>query len=52
VSLAELGRAAGRHRRAHDIDPWLHHYNHHRPHAGIHALTPAAQLNDLLGNDN
>jgi transposase InsO family protein len=34
------------------IDPWLHHYNHHRPHAGIHAQTPAQRLNNLLGNDN
>jgi transposase InsO family protein len=38
--------------RARAIDPWLHHYNHHRPHAGINALTPAARLNNLLGNDN
>ena len=37
--------------RSHAIDPWLHHYNHHRPHAGINALTPAARLNNLLGND-
>jgi transposase InsO family protein len=34
-----------------DMPAWLHHYNHHRPHAGIHALTPAARLNNLLGND-
>jgi transposase InsO family protein len=27
---------------------WLHHYNHHRPHAGIHASTPAERLNNLL----
>jgi transposase InsO family protein len=33
------------------IDAWLHHYNHHRPHAGINATTPAARLNNLLGND-
>jgi transposase InsO family protein len=38
--------------RTHAIDPWLHHYNHHRPHAGINALTPAARLNNLLGNDS
>jgi transposase InsO family protein len=37
--------------RTQAIDPWLHHYNHHRPHAGINALTPAARLNNLLGND-
>jgi transposase InsO family protein len=38
--------------RSHAIDPWLHHYNHHRPHAGIHASTPIARLNNLLGNDS
>jgi transposase InsO family protein len=38
--------------RSHAIDSWLHHYNHHRPHAGLNAATPAARLNNLLGNDN
>ena len=38
--------------RSQAIDPWLHHYNHHRPHAGINVLTPAARLNNLLGNDS
>jgi transposase InsO family protein len=38
--------------RTRAIDPWLHHDNHHRPHAGINALTPAARLNNLLGNDS
>jgi transposase InsO family protein len=38
--------------RSQAIDPWLHHYNHHRPHAGIHAATPIARLNNLLGNDS
>ncbi len=28
--------------RATDMPAWLHWYNHHRPHAGIHADTPAA----------
>jgi transposase InsO family protein len=37
--------------RSRAIDPWLHHYNHHRPHAGINAATPVARLNNLLGND-
>ncbi|HEX6113377.1 MAG TPA: IS481 family transposase, partial [Geminicoccaceae bacterium] len=27
-------------------------YHHHRPHAGIHASTPAARLNNLLGNNS
>jgi transposase InsO family protein len=38
--------------RSQAIDPWLHHYNHHRPHAGIHGTTPTARLNNLLGNDS
>jgi transposase InsO family protein len=37
--------------RAHDRSAWLHWYNHHRPHAGIHAATPASRLNNLLGNN-
>jgi len=37
--------------RCQAIAPWLHHYNHHRPHAGINAATPVARLNNLLGND-
>jgi transposase InsO family protein len=37
--------------RSDAINPWLHHYNHHRPHAGIQGATPAARLNNLLGND-
>jgi hypothetical protein len=38
--------------RSQAITPWLHHYNHHRPHAGIHGATPTARLNNLLGNDS
>ena len=38
--------------RTQAIAPWLHHYNHHRPHAGINAATPAERLNNLLGNDS
>jgi transposase InsO family protein len=37
--------------RATDMPAWLHWYNHHRPHAGIHAATPARRLNNLLGNN-
>jgi transposase InsO family protein len=37
--------------RSQAIDPWLHHYNHHRRHSGINAATPATRLNNLLGND-
>jgi transposase InsO family protein len=38
--------------RVFDMPAWLHWYNHHRPHAGIHAATPASRLNNLLGNNN
>jgi transposase InsO family protein len=38
--------------RASDLPSWLHWYNHHRPHAGIQAATPARRLNNLLGNDS
>ena len=38
--------------RATDMPAWLHWYNHHRPHAGIHAATPASRLNNLLGNNS
>jgi transposase InsO family protein len=38
--------------RAAAMPAWLHWYNHHRPHAGIHASTPASRLNNLLGNDS
>ena len=29
--------------RATDMPAWLHWYNHHRPHAGIHAAYPCQQ---------
>jgi transposase InsO family protein len=38
--------------RATAMPAWLHGYNHHRPHAGIHAATPATRLNNLLRNDS
>jgi transposase InsO family protein len=38
--------------RATAMPAWLHWYNHHRPHAGIHAATPASRLNNLLGNNS
>jgi transposase InsO family protein len=38
--------------RATDMPAWLHWYNHHRPHAGIRAATPASRLNNLLGNNS
>jgi len=31
------------------LDGWLHHYNHHRRHAGIGRATPITRLNNLLG---
>jgi len=38
--------------RATAMPAWLHWYNHHRPHTGIRAATPASRLNNLLGNDS
>jgi transposase InsO family protein len=38
--------------RAADMPAWLHWYNHHRPHTGICAATPARRLNNLLGNNS
>ena len=34
------------------LDGWLHHYNHHRPHAAIGRTTPITRLNNLLGTYN
>jgi transposase InsO family protein len=34
------------------LDGWLHHYNHHRRHAGIGRATPITRLNNLLGTYN
>lgn len=38
--------------RSSEMPCWLHWYNHHRPHTGIRAITPAHRLNNLLGNDS
>jgi len=38
-------------RTAH-MTPWLHWYNHHRPHSAIGALPPANRVNNVLGNDS
>lgn len=39
------------HRTAH-MTPWLHWYNHHRPHTALNAMSPADRVNNLLGNDS
>lgn len=39
------------HRTA-DMTPWLHWYNHHRPHAALGASPPAHRVNNVLGNDS
>lgn len=31
-------------------ETWLHHYNHHRPHAGIGGSAPSARFHNLSGN--
>jgi transposase InsO family protein len=38
--------------RASTYDDWLHFYNHHRPHAGIDGLAPAARVHNVTGNYN
>ena len=37
-------------RRTEQLPRWLHHYNWHRPHGGIHAKTPISRL--ALSDDN
>jgi transposase InsO family protein len=37
--------------RTADMTPWLHWYNHHRPHSAIGELPPAQRVNNVLGND-
>jgi transposase InsO family protein len=37
-------------RRTEELPRWLHHYNWHRPHGGIHAKTPISRL--ALNQDN
>lgn len=36
--------------RADFLAPWLHHYNWHRPHAGIGYRTPISRLLPLMNN--
>ena len=36
--------------RAQELSFWIHHYNWHRPHAGIKGKTPISRL--ALGEDN
>ena len=36
--------------RAATYAAWLHHYNHHRPHAGIGGQTPSERVHNLTGN--
>lgn len=36
--------------RAATYQDWLHHYNHHRPHAGINGQVPATRVHNLTGN--
>jgi transposase InsO family protein len=34
------------------LDPWLHYYNHHRPHSALGGLPPAARVNNVLITDS
>ena len=36
--------------RAAEYPAWLHHYNHHRPHTGIHGQIPSDRVHNLTGN--
>jgi transposase InsO family protein len=36
--------------RAAEYPGWVHHYNHHRPHAGIGGQVPADRVHNLTGN--
>lgn len=38
--------------RQQTLDPWLHYYNHHRPHAALGRLPPAARVNNVLSTDS
>jgi transposase InsO family protein len=40
--------------RAHAMRPWLHAYNHHRPHTALKGQPPTTRLaqDNLLGNDS
>ena len=38
--------------RTQALAPWLHAYNHHRPHTALNHQPPVAKLNNLLGNDS
>lgn len=40
--------------RADDLLPFLHHYNYHRPHFGLHGLAPISRIsvNNLSRHDS
>ena len=37
--------------RAAALDPWLHQYNHHRPHAALGGLPPVSRVTNVPGCD-
>jgi transposase InsO family protein len=37
--------------RAAALDPWLHHYNHHRPHAALGGHPPVSRVTNVPGRD-
>jgi transposase InsO family protein len=36
--------------RTHALDAWIHHYNWHRPHQGIHGVAPMTRLSSSRNN--
>ena len=36
--------------RATELERWIHHYNWHRPHQGIHGVAPASRLASSKNN--
>lgn len=34
------------------LNPWLHYYNHHRPHTALGRLPPATRVNNLVNTHN
>ena len=34
------------------LAPWIHQYNHHRPHSAIGRVAPITRLDNLAGHHN
>jgi len=47
---ADAGVTADAYSQTEELPRWLHHYNWHRPHGGIHTKTPISRI--ALDQDN